>query len=1324
MEVSSPENQAERQFEYDAFLSYSTSADYQLARNLEAFLESFHRTKTREAIQFRELRICRDGSDFSVAQYRRTARGSSASGNSESEEAEVRNLIGRMLEKCRYLLLVWPGNEHVTPWMDWELEWWMKNRSPESVLLLLSHEDADFGTHAFFSEAIVRVGLNKRKWYDLRGHYRNPLWQKVRDYDDERIQLASDLQGLNAGDVLPVWYRDQKRRFRLRARLWVSVSLVLLVLVTLVGVFWQRAVTETNRARMETRRARAGHYAALASKSQSEDPVRALIFASESVLATHLAGEPWEPVATSSLYSAFNHLAGLSFLPGGRVVAIAGRSSAGLIVTARQDGELCIWQATGESIKPLAKGHHPIRKHGYRLFVALSANGKKIVSGEPGGETRTWDFRDGRLEGGAVLSPDECIPSCYAHSRDHTTIAIGSQTGSVKIIDVDAKPRLRERTLRSEGPGEVTGLAFSGNNRFLAIGTRSSCAEVWDLHPVEPLLLKQIYADHKGKVTAMVNSSKEVTELAIDSNARWLVTGSDDWFGSTANGDGRAKIWALTGEEKPYLAATVQHKQTLTALAMSPDGQWIASGSYDGWVRVMRIASSIPPKATALHFGVSIDDLQFSLDSRKILVTSSWDALTMFRLRDGEWQPNPSRLAGPRRYADAFALDPDDKWALTGGSDGSAFRWDLVGNQSPVHWCFDVPSGPGSGTIYPVVSPDMKWALAVGRQGVQLHDLSQPEGPVVDQIAHDHTYIPRVSLSPKGRWLALQGYADGNVYLYDLQQKNVVGSRSILANAGGRTGDLLWDKQDRTLLALNDKGVGWVAKFASESGTSPQLIPIPATAASYREPVLSADGSLAFIAGDKKHSSTLLIISETAGTAAAKSVEFGAPLYTYCDAALSSDNRFLAIQTGESFAEEEANSRFELWDLSDPEAPHIVFRREEFDFSPSFSPDAKWLFAASTGSSTETDCSRVTLLAWRLSNVKPSCEPNVVELAAHTGRVTEMRFSPDQRWMFSAGNASDYGYLWDLSRSNPFERPFVLRSHRHSGDHGWEVAFSPEGEWLATATNDVNIRLWGLTAIGKGLVETVLPTQQLVQSVQFSPDGHWLATSSSDTGLRLWKITQDHSVLGPVVLDDSEEIANIQFDDASSVVYGVSDKLHFWRLPTGQVLHSAAAVAGRNLTWTEWVELGQGKIYRKTFPELPPHPSVIRGMIEAAEGDGVPEHEAELLFTTLTQYALELEDASHANLVCWRGCLAGFPFVVLKAGEEAVRLAPEEAEYRDSRGLARAMLGDYKGAAEDFAFFVERSDPGSSEAGLRTDWIRQLRQRRNPIDRDVLAQLK
>ncbi len=69
VELVHPADDAES-FKYDLFISYATDPDYALVRRLEGFLESFHGLKTPKSMPLRELAVCIDGSDFSLARLR------------------------------------------------------------------------------------------------------------------------------------------------------------------------------------------------------------------------------------------------------------------------------------------------------------------------------------------------------------------------------------------------------------------------------------------------------------------------------------------------------------------------------------------------------------------------------------------------------------------------------------------------------------------------------------------------------------------------------------------------------------------------------------------------------------------------------------------------------------------------------------------------------------------------------------------------------------------------------------------------------------------------------------------------------------------------------------------------------------------------------------------------------------------------------------------------------------------------------------------------------------------------------------------------------
>ena len=77
--------------------------------------------------------------------------------------------------------------------------------------------------------------------------------------------------------------------------------------------------------------------------------------------------------------------------------------------------------------------------------------------------------------------------------------------------------------------------------------------------------------------------------------------------------------------------------------------------------------------------------------------------------------------------------------------------------------------------------------------------------------------------------------------------------------------------------------------------------------------------------------------------------------------------------------------------------------------------------------------------------------------------------------------------------------------------------------------------------------------------------------------------------------------------------------------------------------------------------------------------------------------------------------------------DKAVESAPSDktkASYLDSRGIARALTGNTRGAIDDFKYYVDNSEDDGESLETRKQWIEMLDKGEDPFTDEVLEELK
>ena len=107
---------------------------------------------------------------------------------------------------------------------------------------------------------------------------------------------------------------------------------------------------------------------------------------------------------------------------------------------------------------------------------------------------------------------------------------------------------------------------------------------------------------------------------------------------------------------------------------------------------------------------------------------------------------------------------------------------------------------------------------------------------------------------------------------------------------------------------------------------------------------------------------------------------------------------------------------------------------------------------------------------------------------------------------FATGGWNGTALIWDLETGE------ILQTLKHGGEYVNSVAFSPDGRFLATGSNDPNgyIQIWD-TESGK-CVSFLKGHDDDVLSVSYSKDGSRLLSSSYDKTARLWDIASGKEI--------------------------------------------------------------------------------------------------------------------------------------------------------------------------------------------------------------------
>lgn len=757
------------------------------------------------------------------------------------------------------------------------------------------------------------------------------------------------------------------------------------------------ADSERQAAEQSARSAQAENLAAQAQllmQSERTFDDRALLLARDAVLTTWNSPEHYVTAnADSALRAAVDGASWSGTVPvaadGLRTVAFSPNDA---LIAAAGDGEL-IYLVDADTLRPTAE----LRGHTGRInSVAFSPDGRLLASAGRDETVRVWDVQTGELLNMLAGHTDDVVSVAFDPAG--TMLASGSVDGTLRLWQAADGTALRTLTGHSDS---VESVVFSPDGALVASGSLDGKVQLWEPHSGR--LLRTLEARYSDAFTSVAFSTDGSTIMSVGAGITihvWDVQsgsllrtfdGREEYpFGLKISPDG--SIIATGGDKvRLYDARTGAlfrtlegHNAAMTALDVSSSGKTLVSAGTDGALHLWDLAKKVQASVLDGHAGV-VASAVFSPDGETI-VSAGFDGTV--RLWDAHTGDALNVLRGHLGEVTFARFSPNGAAVVSSGLDTvRVWNWrtgeELVSNAGRIAW--DRPS------TMPGLVRSNNGSAAFGLDGSALvgRNNSSNEGISIWDVATGKTMLnlhpPKTNaapiFTPDGTRIATAG-EDGVVYLWDAQTGNLVrqfgqeGGAGISSFAISPDGDLLVSAGFRGPLSIWDLHSGALRTTA--------------------EPV-DRIHSISFSPDGR----TILGLQYNGEGGWLWDATTGQLLYTFDEQSSNSpvfspDGKVLAIFGGVFTARYvqiiDAHTGTRLRPLQDDSIWSIGFC--------AISPDSRSIACEVNGG---------VILLWEL-------ETGVLLRAfvGHTGEVTYLDYSPDGRYLLSAGADGDIR-LWVAS---------------------------------------------------------------------------------------------------------------------------------------------------------------------------------------------------------------------------------------------------------------------------------------------------------------------
>ncbi|KAF5337774.1 hypothetical protein D9758_016623 [Tetrapyrgos nigripes] len=329
----------------------------------------------------------------------------------------------------------------------------------------------------------------------------------------------------------------------------------------------------------------------------------------------------------------------------GEVLSVAYSPDGKYVISASRDKTIRIWNVqTGQQIKCLMGHKDTVRS------VVYSPDGRYIISGSDDGTIRLWDAEVGKQIGNSFKHMDQVIS--VACSPDGTSAVSGSMNGTIRICNIWSG---KQEVVPLEGHTRfVKSVAFSSDGKQVISGSYDQTIRIWDTETGHQVgKLEHCYHE----VRSVVCSPKDLQCVAVGNSLSGSII----------------TIWDLQTRQQ---VRKLQGHQNVNSVIYSLDGRFIASGSYDGTIRIWDISDTEQKAVEQLQKHPSthgvVTSVNFSPDGKHV-VSGSEHIIQIWDVQTGQQVGN--NLQGHTGSVKSVVYAPDGEHIVSGSHDKTVRIW-------------------------------------------------------------------------------------------------------------------------------------------------------------------------------------------------------------------------------------------------------------------------------------------------------------------------------------------------------------------------------------------------------------------------------------------------------------------------------------------------------------------------------------------------------------------------------------------------------------------------------------------------------------------------